>query len=52
MNETQALLKILAIGEKEMEAGQTYSIEEVLREIRDCRLEKVLTKAPRKGAPS
>ena len=35
--ETMALLKILAIGEKEIEAGQTYPIEEVIAEIRGNR---------------
>jgi len=35
--ETLALLQILAIGEKEVEAGQTYPIEEVLAEIRGRR---------------
>jgi prevent-host-death family protein len=32
--ETMTLLKILAIGEKEIEAGQIYPIEEVIREMR------------------
>lgn len=31
--ETMALLQILAIGEKEIEAGETYSLAEVIREI-------------------
>ncbi len=35
--ETMALLQILAIGEKEIEAGQTYPIEEVIAEIRGGR---------------
>lgn len=33
--ETIALLQILAIGEKEIEAGKTYPIEEVVKEIRN-----------------
>jgi prevent-host-death family protein len=32
--ETMALLKILAIGEKEIEAGETYPLKDVLSEIR------------------
>ncbi len=32
--ETMALLKILAIGEKEVEQGQTYPLSEVIAEIR------------------
>jgi hypothetical protein len=32
--ETLALLKILAIGNKEIEAGQTYPVEDVIRELR------------------
>jgi predicted transcriptional regulator len=32
--ETLALLKILAIGEKEIEAGKTVPIEEVIAEFR------------------
>ncbi|MGD0902511.1 MAG: type II toxin-antitoxin system Phd/YefM family antitoxin [Terracidiphilus sp.] len=35
--ETMALLQILAIGEKEIEAGETYPIEEVIAEIRSGR---------------
>jgi len=31
--ETMALLKILAIGDKEIEAGETYAIEDVMREF-------------------
>ena len=38
--ETMALLQILAIGEKEIEAGQTYPIEEVIAEIRSGRSAK------------
>ena len=33
MMETQALLKVLAIAEKEIEAGQTIPIEEVMVEF-------------------
>jgi len=33
--ESMALLKILAIGEKQIQAGQTYSIEEVIGEMRN-----------------
>jgi len=33
MNETQALLKILAIAEEEIEAGDTVPIEEVMAEF-------------------
>lgn len=32
--ETMALLKILAIGEKQVEQGQTYPLSEVIAEIR------------------
>lgn len=32
--ETMALLQILAIGEKQIEAGETYPIAEVIRQIR------------------
>ncbi len=32
--ETMALLKILAIGEKQVEQGQTYPLPEVIAEIR------------------
>jgi prevent-host-death family protein len=35
--ETLSLLHILAIGEKQIEAGQTYSIEEVIGKIRGRR---------------
>jgi prevent-host-death family protein len=38
--ETMALLQILAIGEKEIAAGQTYPIEEVIAEIRSGRSAK------------
>ncbi|MGA7341488.1 MAG: type II toxin-antitoxin system Phd/YefM family antitoxin [Terracidiphilus sp.] len=34
MEETLALLKILAIGEKEIKAGKTYSVEEVMASLR------------------
>ena len=34
MDETQALLKILAIGKKQVEAGQTYPLAEVIGKIR------------------
>ena len=33
MNETQVLLKILALAEKEIEAGETIPIEEVMAEF-------------------
>jgi prevent-host-death family protein len=33
--ETMALLQILAIGENEIEAGKTYPIAEVVKEIRN-----------------
>jgi len=36
--ETLALLNILAMGEKEIEAGETYPIEDVIRELRGDRL--------------
>jgi prevent-host-death family protein len=32
--ETLALLKILAIGEKQVAAGETYSVEEVIASLR------------------
>jgi prevent-host-death family protein len=32
--ETMALLKILAIGEKQIEAGETYPLKDVINEIR------------------
>jgi len=35
--ETMALLQILAMGKKQAEAGQTYSIEEVIAELRGPR---------------
>jgi len=35
--ETLAMLKILAIGEKQVEAGQTYPFADVVREIRSSR---------------
>ncbi len=35
--ETMALLQILAIGEKEIEAGQTYPLKDVLKDIRGGR---------------
>ncbi|MGD0480515.1 MAG: type II toxin-antitoxin system Phd/YefM family antitoxin [Terracidiphilus sp.] len=34
MQETLALLQILAIGEKQVERGETYALEDVVREIR------------------
>jgi prevent-host-death family protein len=34
MQETLALLQILAIGEKQVERGETYALEDVIREIR------------------
>jgi prevent-host-death family protein len=40
--ETMALLKILAIGEKQVEQGQTYPLAEVIAEIR--------RRQPRRGA--
>ena len=40
--ETMALLKILAIGEKQVEQGQTYPLSEVIAEIR--------RRQPRRGA--
>jgi prevent-host-death family protein len=33
MNETQALLKVLAMAEKEIETGETVSIEEIMDEF-------------------
>ena len=51
--ETLALLKILAIGRKEIEAGKTYSVEEVAGSIRK-RLQEVqpgLRTAKTKQAP-
>jgi prevent-host-death family protein len=38
--ETMALLQILAIGEKQIEAGKTYPIDEVIAEIRGRRSTK------------
>jgi prevent-host-death family protein len=38
--ETMALLRILAIGDKQIEAGQTYAIEEVIAELRGRRSTK------------
>jgi prevent-host-death family protein len=35
--ETMALLQILAIGDKQIEAGETVPISEVIREIRNRR---------------
>jgi prevent-host-death family protein len=32
--ETMALLQLLAIGDKEIEAGETYSLKDVIRDIR------------------
>jgi hypothetical protein len=34
MDETEALLKILELGRKEVEAGATFPLEEVINEIR------------------
>lgn len=34
MQETRALLKLLAIAEKEIEAGETFSADEILAEFR------------------
>jgi prevent-host-death family protein len=34
MQETMALLQILAIGEKEIRSGKTYPLEDVIRDIR------------------
>jgi prevent-host-death family protein len=34
MQETLALLQILAIGEKQVERGETYALEDVIREMR------------------
>jgi hypothetical protein len=33
MNETQVLLKLLALADNEIEAGETVSIEEVMAEF-------------------
>ena len=46
--ETMALLQILAIGNKQVEAGQTYPIEEVIAELRDRRS----TKKDKRGSAS
>jgi prevent-host-death family protein len=35
--ETMALLQLLAIGDKEIEAGETYSLKDVIRDIRGGR---------------
>lgn len=43
--ETMALLQILAIGDKQIEAGQTYPIEEVVAEFRDRRSTKKVKSA-------
>jgi prevent-host-death family protein len=37
MQETMALLKILAIGEKQIEHGETYALADVVKEIRSRR---------------
>lgn len=37
MQETMALLKILAIGEKQTERGETYALADVMKEIRSRR---------------
>jgi prevent-host-death family protein len=37
MQETLALLQILAIGEKQIERGETYTLEEVMSDIRTRR---------------
>ncbi len=37
MQETMALLKILAIGEKQIESGETYALADVVEEIRGRR---------------
>lgn len=46
--ETMALLQILAIGEKEIEAGETYPIEDVIAEIRSGRSHKSRQNGKRK----
>ncbi len=33
IDDTQALLRILALADKEIEAGETISIEEIMREF-------------------
>lgn len=35
MQETRALLKLLAMAEKEIEAGETFSAEEILADFRN-----------------
>lgn len=35
MQETRALLKLLALAEKEIEAGETFSAEEILADFRN-----------------
>lgn len=35
--ETMALLQLLAIGNKEIEAGETYSLKDVIRDLRSGR---------------
>jgi prevent-host-death family protein len=47
--ETMALLQILAIGEKEIETGQTYPLAEVMRQIRG---RKTIDNGPLEGGKS
>jgi prevent-host-death family protein len=37
MHETQVLLKILAFADKEIEAGETIPISEIIKELRNLR---------------
>ena len=37
MQETVALLKILALGNRQIEAGRVRSAAEVVAQLRDCR---------------
>lgn len=45
--ETLALLKILAVGEKQIAAGDTYPLENVIRELRSRQTGDTLTKTAR-----
>ncbi|MGD0628204.1 MAG: type II toxin-antitoxin system Phd/YefM family antitoxin [Terracidiphilus sp.] len=46
--ETMALLQILAIGEKEIEAGQTYPLKDVINDIRRGRSQQSRIKREKK----
>lgn len=48
--ETLALLKILALGEKQVEAGETYLLDDVIRELRGQRKQDLSKTKPARGA--